>query len=414
MSFVAFMRANAPFLLAGFLLSLLSTFGQTTFIAIFAGEIRAEFGLSHAEWGSVYAAGTLASAFVMLWAGALTDRFRIRALGAWVLVALAGACLGMAVNPWAAVLPVVIFALRFLGQGMLSHLAGVAMARWFVALRGRALAVAALGFSTGEVLLPLSFVALKQVADWRLLWAVAACLLLAMLPVLSHLLRLERTPQSMAQESATLGMGGRHWTRGQALRHPLFWMIMPAMMVGPVFATAFFFQQVHLAEAKGWSHVALVAIFPVYTGAAVAAVMLSGWAIDRFGAARIMPFYPLGAALFYLVFPHVQTLGPAAVAVVMLGVSSGAQATVPSAFWAEAFGTRHIGAIRAIAGAVLVLGSAIGPVLTGVLIDAGISFPRQMPAIGIYVLAAVGLAALGVARARPALSATAKVDVIGP
>jgi MFS family permease len=414
MPFAAFLRANAPFLLAGFLLSFLSTFGQTTFISIFAGEIRAEFGLSHAQWGTAYAMGTLASACVMLWAGALTDRFRVRALGAIVMVGLAMACLAMAVNPWAAILPVVIFALRFMGQGMMPHLSGVAMARWFAASRGRALAVAALGFSVGEITLPLGFVALKQVADWRLLWGVAGVILLAALPVLSRLLRLERTPQSMANESATLGMGGRHWTRAQALRHPLFWMVMPALMAGPVFTTAFYFQQVHLAEVKGWSHVALVAIFPFYTAAGVAAMLGSGWAIDRFGAARIMPFYPLGTALFFLVFPLVQTLGPAAGVVLLLGLSSGAQATVPVAFWAEAFGTQHIGAIRATAGSIMVLGTAIGPILTGALIDAGIGFPDQMRVIGVYGLCAVALSAVAVARARTALTATAKIDVIGP
>lgn len=414
MPFLAFLRANAPFLLAGFLLSFLSTFGQTTFISIFAGEIRAEFGLGHAQWGTAYAMGTLASAFVMLWAGVLTDRFRVRALGATVMAGLAAACVAMAANPWAGLLPVVIFALRFMGQGMLSHLSGVAMARWFAASRGRALAVAALGFAAGEVVLPLGFVALKQVADWRMLWLLAAGVLLAGLPFLSRLLRLERTPQSMADETATTGMGGRHWTRGQALRHPLFWMVMPALMAGPVFTTAFYFQQVHLAEVKGWSHVALVAIFPVYTAASVAAMLASGWAVDRFGAARIMPYYPVSLALFFLIFPHVDAIGMAAAVILLMGLSAGSQATVPVAFWAEAFGTRHIGAIRATAGSIMVLGTAIGPILTGALIDAGIAYPAQMTAIAAYVLAAVALSALAVARVRPALSAAAQIDVQRP
>lgn len=414
MPFLAFLRANAPFLLAGFLLAFLSTFGQTTFISIFAGEIRAEFGLSHAQWGTAYAMGTLASAFVMLWAGVLTDRFRVRALGATVMVGLAVACVAMAANPWAGLLPVVIFALRFTGQGMMAHLSGVAMARWFAASRGRALAVAALGFAAGEVVLPLGFVALKQVADWRWLWLLAAGVLLVGLPFLSRLLRLERTPQSMAGETATAGMGGRHWTRAQALRHPLFWMVMPALMAGPVFTTAFYFQQVHLAEVKGWSHVALVAIFPVYTAASVAAMLASGWAVDRFGASRIMPFYPVSLALFFVIFPHVDGIGPAAAAILLMGLSAGSQATVPVAFWAEAFGTQHIGAIRATAGSIMVLGTAIGPILTGALIDAGIAFPAQMTAIAAYVICAVALSALAVARVRPALSAAAQIDIQRP
>jgi len=67
-------------------LTLSSCFGQTFFISIFAGEIRGEFGLSHGEWGGIYTIGTLASALLMLWAGGLTDRFRIRNLAPVVLM----------------------------------------------------------------------------------------------------------------------------------------------------------------------------------------------------------------------------------------------------------------------------------------------------------------------------------------
>ncbi|NCO17161.1 MAG: MFS transporter, partial [Alphaproteobacteria bacterium] len=133
MPFFQFLRANAPFLLAGFLLALLSSFGQTFFISLFGGEIRAEFGLSNGEWGATYGIATTVSAAVMLWAGGLTDRFRVRSLGTVVLIGLALACLAMAANPWPVALVGVIFALRLLGQGMTSHISGVAMARWFVA-----------------------------------------------------------------------------------------------------------------------------------------------------------------------------------------------------------------------------------------------------------------------------------------
>ena len=64
-------------------------------------------------------------------------------------------------------LPVVIFALRLCGQGMTSHIAVVAMARWFDAERGRALSIAALGFSVGEAVLPIVFVVLLGFLDCR-------------------------------------------------------------------------------------------------------------------------------------------------------------------------------------------------------------------------------------------------------
>jgi MFS family permease len=396
--FLSFLRENAPFLFAGFLLAFLSSFGQTFFISIFAGEIRAEFGLSHGEWGASYGLATTASAAAMLWAGALTDIFRVRALGMAVLFALAFACLAMALNNLVWLLPVVIFLLRLLGQGMTSHISGVAMARWFAASRGRALAIAAIGFSVGEALLPAIFVGLKSVMDWRMLWVIAAGLVAITTPVLILLLRKERTPQSMAEESQAFGMGGKQWSRGQAIRHPLFWMIVPLIMGPPAFNTAFFFHQVHLADVKGWSHLGLVALFPVYSAATVVAMLASGWAVDRWGTARMMPAYVLPLAVFYFLFPAVPTLSWAPMVMVFMGITSGAAATVPVAFWAEFYGTQSIGAIKATAASVMVLGSAIGPALTGGLIDAGYSFPAQMSGIGLYLIAASALVWLGVRR----------------
>ena len=395
----AFLRSNAAFLLTGALLTLTSSFGQTFFISVFAGQIMESFSLTDGEWGLIYSAGTTASAVVMVWSGVLTDRFRVRTLGALVLVGLAGACLFMAFNPFAALLPLSIFLLRFTGQGMTSHIAVVAMARWFVASRGKALAVASGGFALGEALLPMIFVWAMTLTDWRNLWIVAALFILSMVPLMQRLLRQERTPQSLAEGDVATGMGGRHWTRGQMLRHPLFWFVLPSVLGPSAFITAMFFQQVHLAEVKGWSHVSLVALFPLYTIIATLFMLVTGWALDRFGTARLMPFYQLPLALGFLVMSQAGGLWAAALGFGLLAMSVGANGTLPSAFWAEFYGTRHLGGIKSIATAAMVLGSAIGPAISGLLIDRGISFPDQMGAISLWFVMASGLLWFGVSTA---------------
>ena len=405
MGFLAFLRANAPYLFAGFLLSFLSGFGQTYFISVFAAEIREANGLSHGQWGTLYAACTMTSAFLMLWSGTLTDRFRVRHLGTAVMAALALACLAMALGPTGWLLPVVIFALRLFGQGMMVQTAGVAMSRWFVASRGRAMAIAALGFSVGEVAMPLGFVSLKALFHWQTLWAIAGLAIAACIPVMWHLLRLERTPQSIAAENDVSGMQNRHWTRADMLRHPLFWCVLPALIGPPCFITAFFFQQVHLAEVKEWSHLSLVATFPAYTLAAVAAMFAGGWALDRWGTARLMPLYVLPLAGFFAVFPWIENVTTAAFAMAIMGLTGGAQLTVPMAFWAEFYGTRHIGAIRATIGAAMVLATAIGPAVSGLLIDAGHDLPEQMPYFAAWFVIATAVLTLGIRRASRSLPA---------
>ncbi|WP_439153669.1 MFS transporter [Yoonia sp.] len=377
-SYLRFVRENAPFLLVGVLLTMLSSFGQTFFIAVFGGDIRAAFGLSNGDWGLIYMLGTGASAVAMLFAGGLVDRFRVRTLGIAVVGLLAVSCLAMAFNPYAAVLPLVIFALRFFGQGMASHVAIVAMARWFIATRGRALAIASLGFMLAEAVMPLTLVWLKGFVPWQTLWIGAAVFAVLMMPVLHRLLRLERTPQSGTDENDATGMDGKHWTRRQALRHPLFWALVPAIMFFPAFGTAFWFHQVHFAAIKGWDHLSLVAVFPLGTATFMAATFLYGWAIDRFGAGRLFPIYLLPLCVGFTLHWYAPTVAWSAAGVILMGLAGGGQATLPAAVWAEYYGTRNIGSIKAAVAAVMVLGSAIGPGLSGWLIDIGIGFEQQM------------------------------------
>ncbi|MDO7701243.1 MAG: MFS transporter, partial [Planktomarina temperata] len=299
---IRFILQNSRWLTAGALLTLISSFGQTYFISIFAGEIRAAFNLSHGDWGAIYGFGTFASAIVMVWSGGLTDVMRARHLGPIVLAALAASCLFMAFNPWVALLPVVIFCLRFTGQGMSTHIAAVAMSRWFVANRGKALSVASLGFSIGEACYPILVVSLLVFFTWQSVWVLAAGVAVLAIPALLWLLAEERSPQSNATEGQSLGMGGRHWSRNQALGHPLFWFMIPALLGQSAFNTAFFFLQVHFAEIKGWEHLQLVAMFPVYTAVSIGAMILSGILLDKLDTARLIPYFQLPMIFAFLIF----------------------------------------------------------------------------------------------------------------
>lgn len=397
-AYLAFLRANAHWLLAGVVLSFASCFGQTFVLAVLGGDIRAEFGLSDGEWGAVFTGATVACAVVAIWAGALTDRVRVRVLGAGVVAGLACACFAMALVPSVAALVVAVFFLRFFGVGMATHIAAVAMTRWFVAQRGRALAISTLGFAVGEAVLPISMVTLKGLVGWRGVWAVAGLVLIALVPLLVRLLRTERTPQSIARQEPVLGLGERHWLRREVLRHWLFWAILPAQVAPWAAATAFFFQQSHFAEIRGWSHVALVALFPIYTVSWIGATMLGGFMVDRLGPVRLMPWYQLGYAAAFGVFWGTGSLGGAALGLMLMGFGAGMHAAVPPVFWAVIYGNRHLGAIKAMVSALMVLGAAAGPGVSGWLIDRGYDFGQQMIWIALYFLLANALVLIATRR----------------
>ena len=396
MGYFEFIRSNIAWLLAGFILALNSSFGQTFFISIFAGKIQAYFNLSHGDWGLIYMIGTLASAAVMIWAGTSSDIFRARSIGVFVLVGLSLSTLLMALNPAVWLLPFIVFLLRFLGQGMLPHISSVSMSRWFVSQRGKALAISNTGYALGEALLPVLFTVLMLGYHWQHLWIFASVFCFLMVPLIWVLLKNERTPQSLAKEVTAFGMLGKSWSRKEVIRHPLFWFMLPALIGPSACTTSFFFQQVYFAEIKGWTHLQLVALFPIYTLVAIIFNLVSGWALDKFGLDRIIPFYQIPLVFAFILFYFVSTQLGLALGLCFLAISAGANSTLPTAFWAEYYGTKFLGTIKALGTAIMVLGSAIGPGVTGYLIDWGFGIETQYFIFGLYFMFSTFLMYVGI------------------
>ncbi|MBT8458710.1 MAG: MFS transporter [Boseongicola sp.] len=405
MSLANFLRENRAQLSAGVLLTFSSSYGQTYFIALFAAQIMAAYNLTDGQWGGIYTLSTTASAIVMFWAGALTDNYRVRTLAWGVIPGLALVCLAMAANSTVAGLVVIVFLLRLLGQGMMSQFASVSMARWFTGRRGLALSISAMGFALGQAIVPIIVAGLFTILDWRTIWVISGIIMLATFPVILRLLAAERTPQSLAEQASTTGMNNRHWTRPEVLKSPVFWLMMPLLLGPPAWGTSLFFQQVHIADVKGWALIDYLALIPLLTAVAIAVTLTSGQLIDRVGSARIIRLYLFPWMVGFVLLAAADTLFAASISFLFFGVGTGLQATVITTFWAEFFGTRYIGSIKAVSTSVMVFGSAIGPGITGALIDFGYNFPDQMLGIAAYFFVANALVWLALARATAALRA---------
>ncbi len=79
----------------------------------------------------------------------------------------------------------------------------------------------------------------------------------------------------------------------------------------------------------------------------------------------------------------------------LLGLTSGIAFTALTALWAEIYGIRHLGAIRSLVASLSVLSSALGPLVMGALIDAGVSVEAICGIFALYCLGATGLLVLG-------------------
>lgn len=402
MSYLPFVRANARFLAFGFLTAAFSSFGQTFFIGLFGAEIRDAFSLGHGGFGTIYSLGTVASAMTMLWVGRLVDRFDLRTFTSVSCAGLVGACLVMGAAPTLLVLGIAIYLLRLAGQGLMSHIAVTAMARYFDAGRGKAVSLASMGHPAGEAVLPLVTVAVIGLVGWRATWlAIGMALGVVLIPVLLWLLKGHgaRHRQHVAsRRSVDVSARGEDWTLSAVVRDPRFAMILPGVMAPPFITTGIFFHQAQLVAGKGWSMSWFAATFTAYAAATVVASFLAGPLVDRLGALRVLPFFllPMGCALLFLA--GVDAPWAALAYMVAAALTTGAGHPITGSMWAEAYGVMHIGAIRSLHHALMVFSTALSPAAMGLLMDGGMSLETIALLCVAWVVVGSGLMAIAARR----------------
>lgn len=388
MNYFQFLTVNARWLVGGFLLTFFSSFGQTFFISLSGGAIRQEYGLSNGDWGALYMVATLGSALTLPFFGRVVDYVSVSRTVVIVIPALAVAALLMSWSNSLILLALVLYFLRLFGQGMMTHISITAMGRWFSAHRGRAVSVAIVGHQAGEAILPVIFVYAILVAGWRGTWQMSALfLVLVALPVIYSLMRVER--EASAQEAADAKRTGlRDWTRSEVLRDPLFYSMLIAVLAPSFIGTTLFFHQDYLIELRGWDKLSFSLSFTVMAAMTFVFALIAGQLIDRFSAVALLPFFLLPLSLACFAMAAFEQSWNSFLFMGLLGVSYGFSSTLFGAIWPEVYGTRNLGSIRSVVIACMVFGTAMGPGLTGKLIDYGISYPLQIMTMGIYCLAA--------------------------
>ena len=343
--------------------------------------------MGHGALGALYSAATLASAAILPWAGKRIDSSRLPRYAAAVILGLAGAVvlMALAAAPWQLFLA--FLALRLFGQGLSSHTGMTATARLAPSRRrGKSLSLAGLGMSVGEAAAPPIVAALLLFLAWREVWLAAAVAQVCAVLLLAQWL-LRKLPSSPPAPEESEG-GLESWTRGQVLTDRRFWLAAPALFAPPCVVTALFFNQFSLAEYKGVPFAEWTAGVAAYSAGSVLASLVSGWLTDKFTGARVVKWILLPLIMSALLAAHANFAGLSFAYYALMGMSAGMSVPAVGALWAEIYGTAHLGAVRSLAHAVVVLFSAVGPVIYGVLLDAEVSWPNILMLTAAYMAAA--------------------------
>jgi len=374
--------------------------GQTFLISLFSGEIRAELSLSDGEFAGIYSLATLLSAIVMIWSGSLVDRVNLKRLSIAIVLGLGIGCGMMSLSESILTLLISLFLLRQLGQGLMFIVSSTAMVRYLDEHKGKASALASMGYAVAEAIMPSMLVALLLWVGWRQSWQVAGILLVVfMLPAILFLLRSHEqrhrdylTQISQQNENRVRVFRRRQWTRPEVIRDRYFYLFAPGLMSQPLMFTGFIFHQVHLVESKGWPLIGWAALFSVYAMVSVGTKLVTGFLIDRYGAIRMIPLVALPMGVGLMVLAYSSSLVGGGVFLVLTGITVGLQSTATAPFWSEMYGNQHLGSIKSLGAAAMVFCTALSPIVMGWQIDIGTGMDTLAIAGAIYIFLTSALA----------------------
>ncbi len=349
--------------------ALCSSFGQTFFIGLFGAEFRSDFSLTESTLGLIYGLATLVSGVLMFWLGAIADHWSLRRVAVLAMGLLAGGALMIGLGDHLVLLLAGLFLVRLAGQGMSGHLAVVAAGRYAVRRRGRAMAMATYGFIIGEALFPVLVAWAMGWTDWRGVWLMASAMVVILaLPLLIRLASplVGSGPGDDASEAADQAPT---ISRAQLFRDGRFLRVLAVVLIPPLVVTATFLHQGTLAERLGWGLGDVASGFVLFAAIQGVFAFAGGRLIDRFSARALLRFSLLPACVGLLALSLTSPEAALWLMFAGLGMTAGLNGVTSGAVWAELFGTAQLGLIRGVYSALMVVSTAIGPVIVGLLFD---------------------------------------------
>jgi predicted MFS family arabinose efflux permease len=367
-------KPSYKIIIFGFIFTFFSTFGQSFFIGLFNSSIRSDLDISHGQFGSIYALATLISSFTLIWVGKKIDDFKLLYFSFFVILLLFFASIFFSFVNSIYLLFIGIFFLRLSGQGLMSHTATTSISRYFDRSRGKALSATWLGLSLAEFIMPVTIVFFLSVYSWRSIWLSIALIILLLLPLLSYFTVRNVSLSSREKENIILKNPSiKSWTRKEVLLDPKFYLITLLMVALPAINTGVFVYQSFILESKGWGEFVIAKSFMSYAILSVLTLFIAGPIIDKFTSRKILPFMNLPSLVSMLVLFYFDSYISSFFVLGFMGISNGLANVLGSSTWAEIYGVKYIGSIKALTTAMMVFSTAFGTAIFGTIIDSGYS-----------------------------------------
>jgi len=373
-------------ILFGFIFTFFSSFGQSYFLGLFNSSIRDALSITHGQFGSIYASATLCSSLLLIWVGKKIDDVNIFKFALFVIILLSFACFFFSKVSSVFLLFIAIFLMRFSGQGMMSHTASTTISRYFTRTRGRALSISWFGLSSAEFIMPVLMVYLLTIIDWQNLWLIFSITVLIILPIASFLLIKNLNLDSRETSDENIKeVEIKQWNRREVIKDYRFYIISLNMLAMPWIFTGFAVFQSFVQTSKGWGPYVIAQSFMSYSILSVLTLFLSGFLIDKFTSRKLLIYMNIPLLFSVAVLYFFDTPITAFLFLGLVGISNGFANILGSSTWAELYGVKNLGSIKALTTALMVFATAFGTALFGLLIDLGFTVDGIALISGFYI-----------------------------
>ena len=378
---------NKKIIIFGFIFTFFSSFGQSFFLGLFNAPIRNELGITNGQFGNLYATETISSSLLLIWVGKKIDDYKLINYSFFVIILLFLSSFFFSFINSIYFLAIGIFLMRFSGQGLMSHTSATAITRFFDKSRGKALSTIWFGLSSAEFILPVLVTYLFLIYSWRTVWQGIAILVILFLPlVILNTIRSINLDSREDQKTNLKKIKIKNWKRKEVIKDYRFYIISLNMLAMPWIATGIFVYQSYITDSKLWSTYTIPKAFMVYSITSIITLFSSGFLVDKFTSRKLIPVMNIPLLFAMIVLFYFQNEIYAYFFLGLIGVSNGLANVLGSSTWAEIYGVKYIGSIRALTVAFMVFATAFGTAVFGILIDYGFSIERIAFVSGAYII----------------------------
>ena len=378
---------NKKVIIFGFIFTFFSSFGQSFFLGLFNAPIRNELGITHGQFGNIYATATIFSSLLLIWVGKKIDEYQIIYYSFFVILLLFFSSLFFSFINSIIFLSIGIFLMRFSGQGLMSHTSTTTISRFFEKSRGKALSTIWFGLSSAEFILPVLVTYLFVIYSWRSVWQGIAIIIIIFLPfVILNTIKQIKLDSRETNLDPKKNFKIKSWRRREVIKDYRFYIVSLNMLAMPWIATGVFVYQSFISDSKMWNIYTIPKAFMVYSLASIITLFFSGFLVDKFTSRKLIPIMNIPLLISMFVLFYYQQEISAFIFLGLVGISNGLANVLGSSTWAEIYGVKFIGSIKALTTAFMVFSTAFGTAVFGLMIDNGFSIENIAFVSGIYIV----------------------------